>query len=403
MTKRLVLLLAILPLTGQQIATAQSQDDRDSPGMQTSDLFPAEPAGYFDADAASAAATPQYVPWSHSASPQQPPFQEAAYPLPDDPQTEFLEAEMRFVDEEEKAPSLSAKRGDKEQAPIKLYTYWSPQQNLSTQPGDFTLNGFGGKFAAPISMQEGRLWIATTNFERLEIGSSAILPDSGRAMPDELWEINFGVLHMRDLDNGWKTGGMLNLGTASDQPFDNTKQMTLSAMGFLNIPWHNDRDSWNFSLFYSPTAQIEFPIPGIAYVWRPNDQLEMNIGVPFSLTYRPTERRTLSFTYTPLTNVNLILEQELGAKLTLYGGYSINNEIYLLSGRPNDDERFYIFDQRLKIGLRRDIAYGFSADLSAAYLFDRQIFQADDFSSDRRDEIGIDPGALLSFSVSWSR
>lgn len=58
-----------------------------------------------------------------------------------------------------------------------------------------------------------------------------------------------------------------------------------------------------------------------------------------------------------------------------------------------ENELFYMFDQRLRLGLRRKLVGGLSLDFNAGYVFDREVFQADGFSDNRRDRINIDPGA----------
>ncbi|PQO47279.1 DUF6268 family outer membrane beta-barrel protein [Blastopirellula marina] len=392
MNRRLLglLLLAVCAFWRQQNACAQSYAP---PAPQQ--------AGYSDQDLFGEPPT-DYVPWGESYQ-APPPYQQVTYPQPEDPQTQLFEEEMYFIEEAEQKPRKKKGLDVAKRDPVKTYVFWAPEQNLRGQDGDFSMSGFNAALTLPILIEEGKIWAATITYDQLDISTDAILPDTGIAMPDHFYQVNFGITHIRALDNGWQAGGMFSVGTATDKPFDDINDMTVTALAFVNIPWNNDRDSWNFSLFYSPTGQLPFPLPGIAYHWHPSEQFEMNIGLPFAMKYRPTERRTLSLTYTPLTNINVLLEQQLGAKVTLYGGYSINNKIYFLSERTDDKDQFYFFDQRLTIGLRRDLIGGFSADLSAAYLFDRKVFQAQGFSSDRTDQIGIDSGGLISLSISWRR
>ena len=87
----------------------------------------------------------------------------------------------------------------------------------------------------------------------------------------------------------------------------------------------------------------------------------------------------------------------------MYATYQIVNETYWLSDRVNDQDRLYLFDQRVGVGLERELAFGFSLDLSAAYVFDRRIFQAESFSDDRRDVLNIEPGPAISLLLRWSR
>ena len=151
-------------------------------------------------------------------------------------------------------------------SPMGLFAFWSPSQNVRGG-GDFALSGQAAKLGFPISMVEGHgAWIAIANIARLEISTSEVLPQSGLAVPDELWSIQAGALHFRELGDGWTVGGMLIVGSASDEPFENGRDLTLTAVGFLNVPSY-DENEWRFGLFYSPTSQLPFPIPGVAYLW----------------------------------------------------------------------------------------------------------------------------------------
>jgi len=229
-----------------------------------------------------------------------------------------------------------------------------------------------------------------------------VLPDSGLAVPDQLWDIQVGTMHIRQLANGWRAGGMLRVGSPSDQPFAAVRDMTVTLLGFLTIP-SGPRDAWNFSLFYSPTGQIVWPIPGVAYVWRPSHQFQANLGIPFSLEYRPIETMTVTASYLPLNHVQVLVRQALGEFWSIYGGYRTVTETFLLADRLHDRERTYIFDQRLTLGTQRKLARGWSLDLSAAYVFDRHIFQAEKFSGSRRDELAIAPGVAGTLQLLWTR
>ena len=254
------------------------------------------------------------------------------------------------------------------------------------------MNGEEIEVAFPLRIAPDGIWLGLGSVQRLEISTSAVLPDSGLPVPEQLWDIEVGTMHIRELANGWRAGGMLRVGSPSDRPFAALRDMTVTLLGFLTIP-SGERDAWNFSLFYSPTGQIIFPIPGVAYVWRPTPQFQANLGIPFSLDYRPTETLTITASYRPLNNVQVLVRQSLGEAWSIYGGYRTVNDTFLLADRLDDRERTYLFDQRLTLGVQRELGRGWSLDLSAAYVFDRQIFQAEKFSGSRRDELAIDPGA----------
>jgi hypothetical protein len=292
--------------------------------------------------------------------------------------------------------------GEGDRAPFTARTFWIPTQNVQGQPGNLAVNGEEIQLGFPIRIDTDGIWLALSNVGRVELAGSPVLPDSKLPLPDQLWDIDVGMMHIRQLDDGWRAGGMVRVGSPSDQPFSALRDMTVTLLGFLTVP-SGERNAWNFSLFYSPTGQIVFPIPGVAYSWRPNDQFRANIGIPFSLEYRPTETLTLSASYRPLTNVELLLRQALGEFWSIYGGYRTVNRTFLLADRVNTDERMYVFDQRLTLGLQRNLGHRWSVDVSTAYVFDRQIFQAEKFTGSRRDELAIEPGIAGTLQFSWTR
>ncbi|QEG37828.1 DUF6268 family outer membrane beta-barrel protein [Bythopirellula goksoeyrii] len=288
-----------------------------------------------------------------------------------------------------------------ERSPFSSQAYWLPTQNLASQPGNWSQAGTEIKLAAPLSLAEGNVWLATGGVQYTSINTLAVLPDSLIAMPGELWQIQTGVMNFREWDNGWSSGTILTVGSDSDQPFAALRDMTATVVTFVEIP-RGDRDAWNLSVFYSPTSQLPYPLPGVAYVWRPSDQFTANLGVPFSLHYRPTETFTLTASYFPLTNVDVLAKWQLNEDWSLYGGYQVVNETYWLDERLDENQRLYLFDQRVTLGLQRKLFAGLSLDLSGGYVFDRQVFQSDSFSDNRRDEIDIDPGFLGLVQLSWA-
>lgn len=287
-------------------------------------------------------------------------------------------------------------------SPFSMYGFFQPASTLQNQPGTFQVRGEGLSLGLPVSMGPDGIWILNTRVEHNSFDTDALLPGTRTAFPDELWNINLGLMHIHPLENGWTLGGMVGIGSASDQPFASIREMNANVLAFLRIP-ASDRDAWNFSLFYSPMGQLAFPIPGIAYAWNPNDQFQMSIGLPFSLTYRPYEELSLNISYLPLTNASAIVRWTPNENWTIYGGYQTYSQGYELADRADSRERLFQFDQRLMLGLRRKLVGNFVLDCSAAYLFDRSYFLSDSFFGDNRQELRIDPGAQLMLRLEWVR
>ena len=298
--------------------------------------------------------------------------------------------------------SLGSGPPGSDRSPFQAELFWIPQQALKGQPGSLAISGEEIELGFPLQIDSKGIWLALGGVQRLDLNTSIVFPDSGRPVPNQLWDIGAGLMHIHELGDDRQAGGMLRVGSPSDRPFEAWRDMTVIFLGFMTIP-SGDRDAWSLSLFYSPTGQIIYPIPGIAYIWRPSDRLQANLGIPFSLEFKPTETLTLTASYMPLNNVQFLLRQSLGEHWSAYGGYRTVNETFLLADRENDRERTYLFDQRMTLGVQRSLGRGWSLDVSAAYVFDRQFFQAEKFSGSRRDELLIDSGVAGTLRLTWAR
>jgi hypothetical protein len=302
------------------------------------------------------------------------------------------------------ANPLGGLAGQGDRAPVRFRLEWLPERDLKGLDGGLAINSQSLSLAFPLRFDaDGQgLWLGLAGFRSLEADTDTLLPDSGRRLPERFWDIDFGVMRLRSWEDGRRAGGMLRVGSPSDRPFAAWRDVTVTFLVFASIP-SGERNAWSASLFYSPTGQIVFPLPGLAYVWRPSPQFEASLGVPFSLTYQPTESLTFQASYRPLNQVRVSGRQRLGEAWSVLATYETVNDAFWSSDRENDRERTYFFDQRLTLGLRRDLPGGWFIEGSTFYVFDRKVFQAERFSRDRRDLLPIETGIGASLQVVWAR
>jgi hypothetical protein len=320
-------------------------------------------------------------------------------------QETFAPEPLSDLDPQAATPSADRKKPYGSNAPVSLGAFWALATPVVGQAATLSMNAEFARVAAPLVIpQEGSpLWLGIAKFGRLELATDAVLPDSGERVPSQLWLVETGVTHIRPQADGGTLGGTFLFGTASDQPYAAGRDLTLMAVGFWQRPAANGRDDWSFSVFYSPTSQLPYPLPGVAYVWKPDDTLEAKIGLPGGIEYRPDDDWEFSLTYFPLVNVAAVARRRLTERASLFATYRTDTQIYFLADRLIDDDRFYVFDQRAAIGLERQIAGGFSLESTVSYLFDRTLFQGTSFSSGRRDVVDFDPGIALAVQLLWRR
>ncbi len=313
------------------------------------------------------------------------------------------------ADPEAVKPSRGRRTEFGSSAPFSIGGFWAAPTRVSGQDATLGMNAEFVRLGVPLGMpaQGKPLTVGIAKFGRLELATDALLPDSGEAVPDQLWLVETGFMHVRPLDGvvpgGGTLGGTFLFGSASDRPYAAGRDLTLMAIAFYNRPAANARDEWNFSVFYSPTSQLPYPLPGIAYAWRPDESFEAKLGVPASAEWRPDDDWTLSFNWFPLVNVNATVRRRLGEQTAFVASYRTDTQIYFLADRIRDDERFYVFDQRAAAGIERSLGGGFTLELAASYLFDRTLFQGTSFSSGRTDVVTFEPGLGLSAQLLWRR
>jgi hypothetical protein len=213
--------------------------------------------------------------------------------------------------------------------------------------------------------------------------------------PDELWNIHFGTTYRHQFDNGWTAGGSVSVGSASDKPFRGINQMTAGVTTFLRIP-RGEHDAWLFTLSYSPTSELPFPIPGVAYLWQPSPDFRATIGLPFALMWRPIPDLTLDLSYMLLRTVHARATYRVCRAARVYAAFDWSNESYFLADRANENDRFFYYDKRLSAGVFFPLAPNVSLDFAAGYVFDRFYFEGRNYNDRDFNRVDVGNGPFMA-------
>jgi hypothetical protein len=276
---------------------------------------------------------------------------------------------------------------------------WYPSRPVAGAGDELSLLRQNVSLGYPVWKDERNLLLATTGIRHTLSATDVLLPDTGRPFPSDLWNINFGIAGMHTFDDGWKAGVFTSVGSASDRPFHTLDEWFFTAAGFVTIPTRSGRDQWMLSLFYSSVGSIAFPVPGVAYVWNPNEEWRINIGIPFAVQWRPTPDWQFNISYVPLTNINAKGMYRMTEKLTLLAGYEFLSDAYLLSERSNRRDRFFLLEQRVLGGTRYAINKYLSLDVQAGYSFDRRVGEGRSQNDISRDRLSIASVGFLSVGM----
>ncbi len=277
-------------------------------------------------------------------------------------------------------------------------TSWFPTVGVHGQNADFSSFTEGLSFGIPLWSSPVSLWSLSGGVRDRLIDSDATIPLTGQTMPADLWNINLGLRYARLFDNGWTAGGGVSIGSASDHPFWSINEMNVSMNALLRVP-QNEHDAWLFTLSYSPVSELNFPIPGVAYSYNPSPQFHANIGLPFQMIWRPNDDWRFEASYMLLRSVHVKAQYRLCSWLSTVAAYDWSNEEYELVDRPDLADRFFIYDQRVSLGLQAAAFRHWTASIAGGYIFDRFYSEGESPSPSNSDAVRLDPGPFAALNV----
>jgi hypothetical protein len=278
-----------------------------------------------------------------------------------------------------------------------------PERRVKSQETDLGLTQHSFGLSLPVWKSTTDQWSAFARIRLHDLDTSAVLPDTGARLPDELWQIRAGTTYRHRFDNRWIAGGSLSLGSASDKPFDSVEELEAQLSAFVRIP-QGERNAWLFSLNYSNNRDFAnyFPIPGVGFWYEPSDQLRVLIGFPFvSVDFRPSADLRIEASYAVISNIRARVSYRLGGPLSLYGAFDWSNQRYARAEREDARDRLFYDEKRASAGLRLNLGEHLSLDLAGGYAFDRTYFEGRSTADrdDSRVDVSDTPFASLRLNV----
>ncbi len=299
-------------------------------------------------------------------------------------------------------PGMRLGMGPGGQGPFSYRTFWFPSEPVKGQAADWGLVGQDFSLAHPLWVDPPNTLLVTASVRNRLISTDAVLPDSRQPYPSELWNAQVGMMYMRQLSGDRMIGGGVSLGSASDHPFASIEEMNVSVNAVYRIP-SGERNAWMFMLMYAPMGEIQFPIPAVSYSYNPSDQFHANIGLPFMFRYKPADRWTFEASYMLIHTIHVKATYKIAERVNVFGGYDWSNKVYMLEDLTNTKDRFFLYDQRVTLGLGMPVTSRLTAELVGGYAFNRFSFIGQQWDSVGTDRVDVDPGPFLSFRVSLRR
>lgn len=276
-----------------------------------------------------------------------------------------------------------------------------PDRAVSGQNTDMGLSQHRVRFFTPLIQQKDRFeWAASAGVKALSIDTGAVLPDTGQAFPDELWDVDFGTAARWKLENGWIIGGDVRLGSASDRPFGSIRETSVNATAQLRVPWR-DSFAWIFLLNYSNLREVlpNVPLPAVALAYEPGPHLQLQVGLPFSVRWAPTDALEFSASYLLLRTIHTRVTYRPLDPLRVYAGFDWDSQHFFRHDRSDTDARLTYYEKRLSGGIRWDVTPTVSLDASGGFAFDRFWFEGENYSDRNFNRINLADGPFAALRV----
>ena len=274
---------------------------------------------------------------------------------------------------------------------------WYPREPVRNQLARMSLMNYQVGLTAPVYTTDADTVFIDGSISALSAKTNARLPTDRVRFPHALWNIQAGAGYLGQLSGGWSWGATLNLGTASDHPFNSLAEATLAAMAFLRKP-SGDDNAWLFYIVSTSNGQLgrNIPVPGVAYEYH-TARLTAVVGFPFvTIDYRPIREFQFEMTYAALTDVFMRLNWHLTDHARVFGGFVWTNQAWFRADRKDRRDQFFEYEKRWEGGFGWKLDRRLDLRLDGGYAFDRFFVENRGVSFSGRNRVTIAPGPFVS-------
>lgn len=191
-----------------------------------------------------------------------------------------------------------------------------------------------------------------------------------------------------------------SFGSASDRPFRNGRDSTVSINSLYKFS-----PKWIGVVNYSNNRAFlnNIPLPGAFYIHELSKENSLILGFPIIFWSRSLSAKW-GIRYFGLIpwNHRLRLLYKFSDSLSFYTGLEQSPQTFFRHDRRSRYDRFFWFERRIAAGLEGTINKSLRYDFSGGLSFDRQFFEARNFSEKKEFLINADKALFVALSLRYT-
>ncbi len=269
----------------------------------------------------------------------------------------------------------------------------SDDNNTSISPKSIAVS-------VPVIINDQETWTFGTSYHHFEIGTDSRLK-RGTPIPSVFKATQFSAGWSRKETNERFWGANLGIGSPSDEPFTDEKQLSLSASLVRGLDKHDDHQ-WMLLLFYSNNSSFlrGIPIPGFAYSYFPSKELRAVFGIPFAFVkWDYHEKWTLTFAMLAFQKVKLETGYKLFGPAQLFAGVESDQQVFMRRARQKEEERFSYEERKMYAGLKSPVSKVLFAELTVGHSFDRSFFEVEKYSDKTDNNLNLGNASYVALHL----
>jgi len=114
------------------------------------------------------------------------------------------------------------------------------------------------------------------------------------------------------------------------------------------------------------------------------------------LEYKPVEYLSFDLGYFPVRSVHAGISWHFRDSVTLRAAFAWDKDSYFRADRTDKNNRIFAYEKRLTASCLWRVHEQAALDLSAGYVFDRMLFEGENYSDRGFNRIGISEGPFLA-------